>query len=130
MTQIWFKLFFRNSKKNWLNVVVNIAGLTLGLAGLLIVLLYFNDENSYDQWNPNKDAIYKVHHIMSDGEVWSTSTAVEGVFYKNEIPEVVDFYLSEGWYNNTLITVYTYIKGAISKDDLNGHPHVPMSGFF
>ena len=40
MLQIWFKIFFRNQQKNWLNALINISGLTLGLAGLLIVLLY------------------------------------------------------------------------------------------
>lgn len=37
MIQTWFKIFFRNSKKNWLNMLVNMLGLTIGFAGLLIV---------------------------------------------------------------------------------------------
>ena len=39
MYKIWLKLFYRNSKKNWLNISINILGLTLGFAGLLFVLL-------------------------------------------------------------------------------------------
>ena len=61
MLQIWFKIFFRNQQKNWLNTLINISGLTLGLAGLLIVLLYLNEEKSYNQWNPNKDDVYRVN---------------------------------------------------------------------
>ena len=56
---LWFKIFFRNAKKNWLNISINILGLTLGLAGLIVVLLYINDEESYNKWNPNKDNIYR-----------------------------------------------------------------------
>ena len=48
MIQTWFKIFFRNSKKNWLNLVINILGLTVGFAGLLIVLLYLNDEENLE----------------------------------------------------------------------------------
>jgi putative ABC transport system permease protein len=105
MTAIWFKLFYRNSKKNWLNILINISGLTLGLTGLLIVLLYFNDEKSYNQWNPNKNDIYKVIHIMPGNDVWESSTAIEGVTFKEEIPEVESFYLSRSWYNSLLIQV-------------------------
>ena len=35
------------------NLVINILGLTVGFAGLLIVLLYFNDEQSYNASNKN-----------------------------------------------------------------------------
>ena len=76
MLQTWFKIFFRNSLKNWLNLVVNILGLTVGFAGLLLVLLYFNDEQSYNTNNINSNEIYRVIHKMSDGDVWDSSTTM------------------------------------------------------
>ncbi len=105
MFKTWLKLFYRNNKKNWLNLVVNISGLTLGFAGLLVVLLYFNDELSYNRSNPNKNEIFRVIHKMSDGEIWASSTNIEGVKYKEDIPEIEDYYLSNGWYDNSLIKV-------------------------
>lgn len=105
MIQTWFKIFFRNSKKNWLNLVINILGLTLGFAGLLLVLLYLNDEESYNATNPNKNEIYRIVHQLSNGEVWASSTAVEGPKYVEDIPEVMSTYMSRGWYDDGVVTV-------------------------
>lgn len=103
MLQIWFKIFFRNSKKNWLNILVNIFGLTLGLAGLLIVLLYLQDEKSYNATNPEVNSIYRVSHLMADGDIWTNSTAVEGAKYKEEIPEIASIYMSDNWYSAKIV---------------------------
>ncbi len=105
MTQIWFKLFFRNSKKNWLNVVVNIAGLTLGLAGLLIVLLYFNDENSYNQWNPNKDDVYRVVNKTRDNGIYFTCTSAESILFKSDIPEVEETIFISPFYRSRVLSL-------------------------
>jgi len=104
MLQIWFKMFFRNAKKNWLNVVVNIAGLTLGLAGLLIVLLYFNDENSYNQWNPNKDDVYRVSNKSRSNGIWFTSTSAQAILFKSDIPEVEETTLISPFYRSRVLS--------------------------
>ncbi|WP_405604441.1 ABC transporter permease [Polaribacter sp. Asnod1-A03] len=118
MIQTWFKIFFRNSKKNWLNILVNILGLTVGFAGLLIVLLYLNDEQSYNTNNPNVNEIYRVIHKMSDGNIWASSTNVEGEKYLVDIPEITDIYLSNSWMggdivktDNKQLYVYDILKG-------------------
>ena len=103
MTTLWFKLFYRNSKKNWLNSFINIIGLSLGLIGLTIVLSYFNYENSFNSWNPHKEEIYRVIHDVNDGVIWEFSNAVEGATFKEELPEVTDIYLSNGYYDDVLI---------------------------
>lgn len=121
MIQTWFKIFFRNSKKNWLNILVNILGLTLGFAGLLIVLLYLNDEKSYNATNPYKKEVFRVVHKMSDGDIWSTSTKIEGPTYKEEIPEVESYYLCNSWYDDTLIKVNG--SDVFTQDILQGEPN-------
>lgn len=118
MIQTWFKIVYRNSKKNWLNVVINILGLTLGFAGLLMVMLYLNDEQSYNETNPNKDEVFRVIHQISDGDVWSSSNDVEGVKYKEEIPEVSEIYLSDSWYGDFVIK--TGSKNVYTTDILRG----------
>ncbi|MGB0891651.1 MAG: ABC transporter permease [Flavobacteriaceae bacterium] len=119
MIQTWFKIFFRNSKKNWLNILVNIFGLTLGFAGLLIVLLYLNDEENYNATNKNVNEIYRVIHKMSDGEIWSNSTNVEGPKYVENIPEVTAFYLSDGWYGDFVVKIDG--KEIYTRDMLRGN---------
>ena len=104
MLQTWFKIFFRNSKKNWLNLVVNILGLTLGLAGLLIVLLYFNDENSYNQWNPNKESIYRVDNKSRENGIWFSSTSAQAMLYKSDIPEVEETLMVSPFYRSRVLS--------------------------
>lgn len=103
MLQIWFKIFFRNQQKNWLNTLINISGLTLGLAGLLIVLLYLKEEQSYNQWNPNKDEVYRVNLKRKSGEVWFTANAGMYLTYPKEIPEVEDAVIVRHTYNSEII---------------------------
>ena len=104
MLQIWFKIFFRNQQKNWLNSIINISGLTLGLAGLLIVLLYLNEEKSYNQWNPNKDDLYRINIKQpKTGEVWITVNAGMYLTYPKEIPEVTEALMVKPFYRSRVI---------------------------
>ncbi|QTD37758.1 ABC transporter permease [Polaribacter batillariae] len=104
MLQSWFKIFFRNSKKNWLNALINISGLTLGLAGLLIILLYLNEEKSYNQWNPNKDDVYRVNLKQpKSGEVWFTVNTGMYLTYPKEIPEVTEALMVKPFYRSRVV---------------------------
>ncbi len=105
MLQTWFKIFFRNQQKNWLNIVINVSGLTLGLAGLLIILLYLKDEEIYNASNPYKNQVYKVLHKMGENEIWDSSTNIEGSYYKAEIPEIQECYLSQSSYESIVVEI-------------------------
>lgn len=120
MIKTWFKIFYRNSKKNWLHLIINVLGLTLGFAGLLIVLLYLNDEQDYNKSNPFKDTSYRVIHKMPDGEVWDTSTSIEGQKYVDEIPEITEVYLSDSWYQDWVVKVGE--KQVYTRNMLRGEP--------
>ena len=104
MLQTWIKIFFRNSKKNWLNVIVNISGLTLGFAGLLIVLLYFNDEESYNKWVPDNDQIYRVANTSKQNGIWHVSTAAQAILFKSDIPEVEETILISPFYRSRVLS--------------------------
>ncbi|MDD7915955.1 ABC transporter permease [Polaribacter ponticola] len=101
--------------------MVNILGLTLGFSGLLIVLLYYNDEQNYNKSNTEKDKIYRVVHKTVKSGTWSLSNLIEGVKYKEEIPEITDQYLSSNWYSNILIKVNG--KDQFTEDILEGAPN-------
>lgn len=108
MLKVWFKIFYRNQKKNALNTSVNILGLTLGLAGLLIVLLYFFDEKSYNQWNPNKDQIYRLPISSSKDGIWAVNTAGAYTYFKEDIPEVESTLLVSPFYDSRLVKIGDY----------------------
>lgn len=102
MVKVWFKIFFRNSMKNWLNLWVNIFGLTLGLAGLLFVLLYLNDEESYNSWNPYKDTIYRISNRLPNAEVWQVATTGEHAYFVSDLPEVTEAMMVTPFYRERL----------------------------
>jgi putative ABC transport system permease protein len=33
-------------------------GLSIGIAGVIFAILYWNEEQSYDAWNPNKESVF------------------------------------------------------------------------
>jgi putative ABC transport system permease protein len=59
----------RNMGKNKLHSIINIAGLAIGLACVILILLFVRFELSYDSFNRNKDRIYRVvlESIHDDG---------------------------------------------------------------
>src|SRR4051812_46505459 len=42
------------------HALINIAGLALGMAACLLILLYVRYETSYDAWLPGSDRIFQV----------------------------------------------------------------------
>lgn len=94
----WLKIFVYHFKKNKVFSLLTILGLGIGISGVILSVLYWNDEHSYDAWNPNKDNIYQVSYDMGDGDVWATNTAPVAPLAKMKIPEIEDFCYSDGWY--------------------------------
>lgn len=102
MINNWIKIAFRNLAKNKLAAFINIFGLTIGMVGVILTILYWKDELSYNQWNPQKENIYQVVHDMGNGDIWSSGTIPQGPKMKEMFPEVQD-YLYISWMGNTLV---------------------------
>jgi putative ABC transport system permease protein len=51
----------RNLTRNRLYSIINIVGLTVGLAAALLIALFVRDEFSYDTWIPGYERVYAVH---------------------------------------------------------------------
>lgn len=106
MIQNWIKIAFRSYRKNLLFTMINILGLTIGMVGIILVSLYWNDELAYNQWNPNKDEVYAVSHRFnwSGKETYLSSSAVpEGPAIRENFPEVEDF-MACSWPRNGIVT--------------------------
>lgn len=94
MFENYFKVAFRNLKRNKIFSVINIAGLAVGITCFIILVLFAFDEYDFDAFNKNADRIYRVY-VSSDinGNASNTSkTACPlGSTLKNEFPEVENF---------------------------------------
>ncbi len=62
------KIAFRNLMRNGTYSLINICGLTLGLASVLLIMTYVNHEMDYDQFHRDADRIYRVSETVPLGD--------------------------------------------------------------
>lgn len=87
MIKNYFKTAWRNILKNKFYTLINLAGLTMGLAVGLLILLWVNDELSFDSFNRKAAHIYQVNSQIGAG----SNTQVWG----NTQPNIVDHAIKE-----------------------------------
>ncbi len=68
MIQNYLKTAIRTLLKNKGFTVLNVLGLSLGLASCLLIIFYVVDELSYDRYNTKADRIYRVNEDLKLGE--------------------------------------------------------------
>jgi putative ABC transport system permease protein len=64
MFKNYFKIALRNLQRNKVYSFINIAGLSLGLAAAMLIILYVKDEVSYDRFQKNIGNIYRITFTM------------------------------------------------------------------
>jgi putative ABC transport system permease protein len=57
---------FRNIVRHKLYSFINIAGLAVGLACAIFIILFIRDEISYDKWIPGSENLYRVEATIND----------------------------------------------------------------
>jgi putative ABC transport system permease protein len=60
MVKHYFKVTFRHIRKHLLISILNIAGLAIGIACFVLILLYVNYELNYDKFNEHYDDIFRI----------------------------------------------------------------------
>ena len=56
----YIKIALRNLSRNRVYSLINIAGLSIGLACCMLIILYNKDEVSYDRFHKNAEQIYRI----------------------------------------------------------------------
>ncbi|TWR31379.1 FtsX-like permease family protein [Mucilaginibacter pallidiroseus] len=93
MIRNYLKTAWRNIAGNKFYASINITGLTVGLVVGIFMLLWVQDELSFDKNNTKADRIYKVAIVGGTGiskQIFNHIIAPVATFAKNEIPEVED----------------------------------------
>ena len=67
MIRNYIKTAFRSLLKNKGFTVLNVLGLSLGLASCLLIIFYVVDELSYDRYNTKADRIYRLNNAIKFG---------------------------------------------------------------
>lgn len=60
MLKNYIKIAFRNIRNQKSYAFINIFGLAIGMAATILILLFVQDELSYDRYHENSDRIYRV----------------------------------------------------------------------
>jgi putative ABC transport system permease protein len=101
MIKNYFKIAFRNLRRNKLLSFVNIAGLAIGLACVILILLFVKDEWSFDKFHKKGKDIYRLvqTNIDTSGKEWrqGNSGTPHGPVFAAEIPEIESFCRIKGW---------------------------------
>ena len=98
-------------------IIINILGLSIGIACSLLIAIYVINEASYDKFNTKRDRIYRAilnGKIGGQEVTTSSSPAIMGSTMLKEFPEVEDFLRMNG--NGP--TVIEYNKQTFTEEHL------------
>ncbi len=93
MIKNYLKTAWRNLLRNKFYSLVTLTGLTAGLAVGILILLWVQDELSFDSFHRQASQIYKLENEAGTNEsrqIWTVTTAPIGKLSKEELPEVKD----------------------------------------
>lgn len=91
MIKNYFKTAWRNIVNNKFYSAINIIGLTVGLTVGLLILLWVNDELSFDAFHTKAPQIYQVEAQIGTGtskQIWGNVSGPIATFALKEIPGV------------------------------------------
>ena len=104
MLNNWIKIYLHHVRNNKFFTALNILGLSVGIAGLVFAILYKNDEQSYNAWNPEKERVFVLVNDLGLGRIWGSSSAALGPVIPTALPEVESFCYLNTWYDDGVIT--------------------------
>jgi hypothetical protein len=66
MLKNYLKITIRNISRHPVYSFLNISGLAIGMAASILILLWGQNELSYDRFNANADQIYRITVMASE----------------------------------------------------------------
>lgn len=95
MFKNYFKIAWRHLLRNKTFTLINIAGLSLGMACAILAILFVNNEVSYDRFHQNTSQLYRLTTTITNTDnskqIFGTTGQVQGPAFKAAIPEIADY---------------------------------------
>ncbi len=91
MLKNYFKIAFRNLLKSKFYSFINIVGLAVGIACCLLIMLFVQDELSYDKHHPYAERLYRVNSDIDFGgehSLYPLAPAPMAETLQEEFPEI------------------------------------------
>ena len=94
MIRNYLKVAWRNLRKNKMFTLINILGLSVSLCCFLLIVLYVNNELSFDRYNTNVDRIYRIQSDIRFGgneARLAVTSDMMGQLVKKDYPEIENY---------------------------------------
>jgi len=109
MLKNYLTIAWRNFRKQKTFSLINMAGLAVGMACFILIMLYVQYELSFDRFHEKAERIYRVvahqpGNVYLGTDHFAVTQAILGKTLKEEFPEVLHATIVEN-YNNVLISV-------------------------
>ncbi|WP_220472554.1 ABC transporter permease [Spirosoma foliorum] len=92
MLKNYLKIALRNLLKNKVYSFINIAGLSIGLACAILIMLYVKDEVSFDRFHEHVNTIYRIERNHKNG----STGFLQGPRFTQNIPGIKSFVRVQG----------------------------------
>jgi len=118
----FLKVAWRNIVRGKGFTLINISGLTIGMASAMLILLWVQNELSYDRDYVNSDRLYQAWNKGRNNQgidCWNITPKILGLNLKREYPEI-EKATRVGWDETILFTVgdkKINIKGTMADPD-------------
>jgi putative ABC transport system permease protein len=96
MFKNYFKTAFRNLARNKVYSLINITGLSLGLACAMLIMLYVKDEVSFDRFHKNVNNIYRIARKLKGEGISGTTGFLQGPRFTQNVPGIKSFVRVQG----------------------------------
>ena len=105
MLKNYLKIAIRNLRKNPAYSFINIGGLSIGIVCCLFIFQYVAFEYSFDDFNQEKDNLYRVNQVTVQGESpLPMSGYAFGSALLDEVPEVERYIRLHPEYDNAVVS--------------------------
>jgi putative ABC transport system permease protein len=111
MIQNYIKIAWRNLLHNKVLSVINLLGLSIGIAAVIMIAVYINFELGFDNFHRNESNLYRVGidfwqdgKLLAQGETFISSFGPDA---RNELPEI-----------NSFVRISTESEAYVSFDDI------------
>ena len=91
MLKNYFKIAFRNLWRKRVFSFINIIGLAIGMASAALIILWIQNEMTYDRFHVKQDRLYEVYgNVRMDGGIESQLPSPQLLVpaLKKDIPEI------------------------------------------
>ncbi len=116
MFRSYFKTAWRNLSRNKIYSLVNIAGLSLGLACAMLIILYVKDEVSFDRFHKNVNNIYRIVSKSPQGRNMVMTGYLQGPRFMQNVLGIKSFVRVQNGEKNIKTGNYVHAQGMLQVD--------------